>query len=159
MLIRGVLSQATTDKEYKSILKRRLILIGIILILGIITIIFSFLFSFGEDPHLSDFLSGVYCGVGGAVTVGSIINIVKIIHILKDEKKIKLKRIEEQDERNQMIAQKAMNTGGNIVLIITYIGLLVSGIFNIVVFWTLWVVVMVSSAIFAILHLYYNKKL
>ncbi len=103
-------------------------------------------------------INGIYTGVGSGLIVGGFIVLIKMKIILKDEKKLKQKKLEEQDERNQMIKQKAMYSSAYILIILTYLGLMVSGIFNLTVFFTLWVVTMVYLAVFIIMNLYYSKK-
>ena len=128
-------------------------------VLGAITLAFCILFSTGKYAYLSDFLSGVYTGVGVGLIAASLGLIVKTKKLLKDEKKMKEKRIKEQDERNQMIGQKAMFSATVILMILAYIGLMVSGIFNLAVFWTLWIVIMIYMVTFMISSVYYSKRL
>jgi len=159
MLLKAIMSNATTDKDYKKVLKKRISLLCIMIILGVTTIAISFIFSNGKYDYLPDFLSGFYTGIGASLITIGLILIIKIKNILKDEKKLKEKRLEEQDERNQMITQKAMYSAAIILNILGYIGLMISGIFNLAIFWTLWTILILYMAIFAILHVYYSKKL
>lgn len=159
MLLKSIMSNATTDKDYKEVLKKRIYLFSIMIILGITTLVFTFIFSTGSHAYLSSFLSGVYSGIGSASTILGIIFIIKTQKTLKNEKILKEKRLEEQDERNQMITQKAMYSSAIILAIIAYIGLMISGIFNMAVFWTLWSVLIIFMVTFIILQIYYSKKL
>lgn len=159
MLLKAIISNATTDKDYKKVLKKRIYLFYIMMALGTITLALSIIFSTGSYAYLSDFLSGVYSGVGSALIALSVIFIIKTRKILKDEIKLKQKRLEEQDERNQMITQKAIYSAAIILNILVYIGLMIAGIFNLVVFWTLWIVLVVFMLTFIILQVYYRKKL
>jgi tellurite resistance protein TehA-like permease len=159
MLLKAIISNATTDKDYKKVLKKRIYLFYIMMALGTITLALSIIFSTGSHAYLSAFLSGVYSGVGSALIALSVIFIIKTRKILKDEIKLKQKRLEEQDERNQMITQKAIYSAAIILNILVYIGLMIAGIFNLVVFWTLWIVLVVFMLTFIILQVYYRKKL
>ena len=159
MLLKAIICNATTDKDYKKVLKKRMYLFYIMMALGTITLAISFIFSNGKYDYLPDFLSGFYTGIGAALITIGLIFIIKIKNILKDEKKLKEKRLEEQDERNQMITQKAIYSAAIILNILAYIGLMIAGIFNLVVFWTLWIVLVVFLATFVILQVYYSKKL
>jgi len=159
MLLKAIISNATTDKDYKEVLKKRISLLYIVVILGVTTIAISFIFSNGKYDYLPDFLSGFYTGIGAALITIGLIFIIKIKNILKDEKKLKEKRLEEQDERNQMITQKSIYSAAIILNILAYIGLMIAGIFNLVVFWTLWIVLVVFMVTFVILQVYYSKKL
>ncbi|WP_346937883.1 hypothetical protein [uncultured Clostridium sp.] len=159
MFLKVIMSNATTDKDYKEVLKKRISLLYIVIILGVATLAISFIFSTGKYDYLPDFLNGFYTGIGAALITIGLIFIIKIKKILKDEKKLKEKRLEEQDERNQMITQKAIYSAAIILNILAYIGLMIAGIFNLVVFWTLWIVIVVFMVTFVILQVYYSKKL
>ncbi|BCN29140.1 hypothetical protein [Anaeromicropila herbilytica] len=159
MIVKAFLSQVTNDKDYKVVLKKRIGFMYILLFLGLVTLLFGFLFSFGDKPHLSDFLSGVYAGVGTVLIVSAIGLIFRIKRTLKDEVKIKQERIKEQDERNQTIIQKSIYSAGIVSMILMYIALMIAGIFNIVVFWTLWVLVMGNAIVYSVMYLYYSKKM
>jgi uncharacterized membrane protein len=159
MLLKAIISNATTDKDYKNVLKKRMYLFYIMMALGTLAIALSIIFSTGNHAYLSDFLSGAYTGVGSALITLSVIFIIKTRKILKDERQLKQKRLEEQDERNQMITQKSIYSAAIILNILAYIGLMVAGIFSLVVFWTLWIVLIVFMVTFILLHIYYSKKL
>lgn len=159
MFIKAVMSLATTDKDYRKTLKKRICMYYIMILLGVITFTLSIIFSTGSFAYLSDFLSGVYTGTGSALIAIGIVFIIKTKKILKDEGKIKQKRLAEQDERNQMITQRAMYTSSVILIFLAYISLMISGIFNLAVFWTLWVIIAVYMVIFISLLIYFNKKL
>ncbi|HBL06883.1 MAG TPA: hypothetical protein DDZ33_08185 [Clostridium sp.] len=159
MLLKAIISNATTDKDYKKVLKKRISLLYIVIILGVATLAISFIFSVGKYNYLPDFLSGFYTGIGASLITIGLIFIIKIKKLLKDENKLKEKRLEEQDERNQLITQKSLYSAAIILNILAYIGLMISGIFNLAVFWTLWTVLIIFMVIFVILQVYYSKKL
>ncbi len=159
MFIKAVMSLATTDKDFRKTLKKRIYMYYIMILLGAVTLTLSTIFSTGDHAYLSDFLSGVYTGTGSALIAIGIVFIIKTKKILKDEGKIKQKRLAEQDERNQMITQRAMYTSSVILIFLAYISLMISGIFNLAVFWTLWVIIAVYMVIFISLLVYFNKKL
>jgi hypothetical protein len=50
--------------------------------------------------NISAFSKGYFCGLGFSLLAGGAVNIVKIISVLRDEEKLKAKRIKEEDERN-----------------------------------------------------------
>ncbi|ADL50244.1 hypothetical protein [Clostridium cellulovorans] len=154
MILKMLMSQTGTDKDYKEVLKKRIGLCYVVVVLGLSTLGLALFFS----SHLSSFLSGVYTGIGAGLIGAGIALIIKMKRVLKDEKKIKQKRLSEQDERNIMINQKAVQASTIVILVLAYLGLMVSGIFNLIVFWTLWVVVAVFMVVFVIFSFYYNKK-
>ena len=154
MILKMIMSQGITDKDYKEVLKKRVGLCYIIIILGFITLGLDVVFF----SYLSDFLSGVYVGIGAGLIGAGVVLLIKIKKVLKDEKKIKQKRLSEQDERNIMIKQKAAQSSTVVILVLAYLGLMVAGIFNLIVFWTLWVVVAVFMIVFVMFSFYYNRK-
>lgn len=158
MILKVMMSMSATEKDYREILKKRIYLFYTFILLGGITLILSYIFSNGKTAYLSPFLSGLYTGIGVGLFVCGIAFLIKTKKILKDEKKLKEKKLEEQDERNKTIAQKTMSTTGIVLLFSIYLGLIVSGIFNMIVFWTLWVLVMVYFIIFFICYIYYKNK-
>jgi len=159
MLLNTILALTTTDTDYKKVLRKRISLCYVILALGLITLVFTGLFSMGKYDYLPDFLSGFYTGIGFALISISLVTMFKIRNIMKDEKKLKEKKLKEQDERNQLIALKSLYSAGITLIIIAYIALLVSGIFNLVVFWTLFIVIQIYVIAFLIMKVYYSRKL
>ena len=159
MLMKAIVSQAPTDRDYTRVLKNRMKLFGAAAALGVLTDVLAVIFSTGNTAYLPSFLSGVYTGVGAGLIMISILMMLRTREILKDEKKVKEQRLKEQDERNQMIAQKSLYMAGIILIFGIYIALLISGIFNMAVFWTLFIVAMSYMVIFTAISVYYNKKL
>ncbi len=86
MLLKAIISNATTDKDYKKVLKKRISLLYIVIILGVATLAISFIFSVGKYNYLPDFLSGFYTGIGASLITIGLIFIIKIKKLLKDEK-------------------------------------------------------------------------
>lgn len=159
MLVKAIMAQVTSDRDYEKVLKKRMYIFYAYIILGIITDILAFKFSTGDTAYLSSFLSGVYSGTGTGLLVCGVIMLIRTKKILKDEVKLKEKRLQEQDERNRTIMQKSMYTAALILIFLVYLALLISGIFNLVVFWTLWIIAVVYMVIFVLLSFYYNKKM
>lgn len=159
MLLKAIISLATTNKDYRKTLKKRICLYYVMILLGVITLTLSIIFSTGDHAYLSDFLSGVYTGTGSGLIAIGIVFIIRTSKLLKDEVKLKQKMLKERDERNQMITQRAMYTASTIMFFISYIGLLIFGIFNMAVFWTLCIILIVYMVIFISLLVYFDKKI
>lgn len=113
----------------------------------------------GKSKYFSDFLSGVYCGVGAGTVAASILFLIKNKKVLTDGKKLREKRLQEQDERNRLISSKTVSTSSLILIALMYAGLMVSGIFSLTVFWTLWIVLVGFALLITVLYQYYSKKL
>ncbi|MGC4020300.1 MAG: hypothetical protein QM793_14445 [Muricomes sp.] len=159
MLIKALEQGAKTDEEYRekmtSGIKLNFMLGGV----GIITIAVAILWMIqGEGMH-DGFLSGVFAGTGGTILFLAVHNILKIKKLLKDEKLLRAERLKVSDERNHMIAQKSMYWSSIIVIGACYLVMLVSGFFNMAVFWSLWSVVMIYCVVAVVIRKYYEKKL
>lgn len=159
MILKVMMSASTAGKDYREVLKKRNYLFYAFIFLGILTMILSLVFSGGSHNYLSPFLSGLYMGIGTGLTLVGVLFLFKTRKILGDEKKLREKKLAEQDERNITIAQKTMSATGLLLLFVIYLGLIFSGIFSMTVFWTLWILVMVYFVIFVACYFYYKHKL
>lgn len=81
----------------------------------------------------------------------------RIRSLLKDEKKLRMKRLQEYDERNVQLNLKAHNTAGVILIFTGYVIMLVAGFFSMEVFWTVWALVMLYFALFITGRIIYGK--
>ncbi len=88
----------------------------------------------------SDFSEGFYVGLGSALIVTAIIKIIQYIRLLKNKEALKKREIYEEDERNKMIGLKTWSYSGYVMFVLLYVGIIVAGIFNVVVMKTLLVV-------------------
>lgn len=159
MLIKSILStNAKSDQEYRKVIKRRQNLCFIVMLIGITTAGFSFYFSNIKPSFLSDFFSGFYCGCGTGLVIGGILAYIKYRSLLKNEKRLHEKRLAENDERNQMISQKAFFMTSIIMIAILYTALLLSGLLSTILFQTLLSIVLLYFLIFLVTYIYYNKK-
>lgn len=146
---------ANTDEEYREILKRRIKLIPVLMLGGAASIAVSvILMQSGEEK---DFLAGMYMGIGCGLLGASTIQFLWIRSILKDAKKLRMKRLQEYDERNVQLNLKAHNTAGVILIFTGYVIMLVAGFFSMEVFWTVWALVMLYFALFITGRIIYGK--
>ena len=84
-----------------------------------------------------DFMQGFYSGFGcGLIAVGIAI-IVRNMTLLKNEERYKKAEIEYLDERNRFIRSLTFNTTSSIFLVALAFGIVISGMFNSIVFVTL----------------------
>ncbi len=157
MLFRSMWESANSDEEYRKKLKMRKRFIPVIVIAGAASIVVSMvLLQSGEEK---DFLAGVYMGIGCGLLAVSVIRFLKIRSILQDEKKLRMKRLKESDERNIQVTLKAHYTAGVLMIMAGYVTMLVSGFFSMEVFWTVWALVMLYFVLFAVGRLFYEKKM
>ena len=157
MLFKSMWEPAGSDEEYREKLIRRKRFIPVLILAGAAAIAVScVLLRSGEDQA---FLSGLYMGVGGGVLVVSMVWFLKIRSVLRDEKKLRINRLKESDERNSQVTLKAHYTAGVLMIVAGYVTMLVSGFFSMEVFWTVWALVMLYFVLFLAGRLFYNKKM
>ncbi len=146
---------ANTDEEYREILKRRIKFIPVLILGGAASIAVSvILMQSGEEKG---FLAGLYMGIGCGLLGASTIQFLRIRSILRDEKKLRMKRLQEYDERNVQLNLKAHNTAGTLLIVIGYVLMLVAGFFSMEVFWTVWVLVMLYFILFIAVRMIYDR--
>ena len=124
--IKGLLYQcnARTNEEYKAELKKRQRLMGVLLLLGIITLVTMLAFLLLKPETLESYTAGFFCGVGTGLILASLLGIFKIRKTINDEAALKEARLTETDEREQAISAKAIQTTLKIVLLSLYLLLL-----------------------------------
>lgn len=150
---------AVDDQEYAIKLRARRKGSVLSLLLGIATVAAAIFWVQNTISSQMVFLSGLFTGLGSVMIVASIITIVKISRLFKDERKLHQQRLKEGDERIHTIARQAGFVAGTVVILAEYLALLVSGFFNLTVFWTLWAAVIFHSGLIAVLTKYYKKKM
>ncbi|MDQ0359475.1 hypothetical protein [Breznakia pachnodae] len=148
-------------EAYRQSLKKRILLLsiggGIALIVVIVVILNLFEPSTG-DLHYNSFISGFQVGLTGSVTVACFAQAFRYYKISKDEEKLKIEKIKEEDERLQFIDAK---TGGQPILWCAYVFIItgtISAYFNKYVFATLIVCAVFLAIMKIALHTYYSKK-
>ena len=114
-------------------MKRKEIFYVIGFVLGLATcILFSTAYA-NNQMHLTELIKGFYTGMGGGVAGASLILLIRSRRTMKNETKLKQKKIECLDERNQKIQGKAKELSFQIMFITLYIGVIVAGLFSEVV--------------------------
>ena len=157
MWFKSMWEPAKTDEEYREKLRKRKKFTPVLIILGAAAIVVSmYLLQCKEDR---DFVAGLYMGIGCGVLAVSIVWFLKIRSLLKDEKKLRVKRLKESDERNIQVTLKAHYTAGLLLILTGYTVLLVSGFFSMEVFWTVWVTIMLYFALFLAGRFIYEKMM
>ena len=107
--------------DYKKKLKQRLSFGGIYIVLGIMMIVGVFVS--GSDD---DFISAL----GFAIAVVGAARIVQYLRISKNEDSIKKQEINETDERNLSIIQKARSAAFSVYLLVTCTAVIVTSLCN-----------------------------
>ncbi|MCL2341652.1 MAG: hypothetical protein FWC53_00895 [Firmicutes bacterium] len=150
--------------NFKKNLKFSIVLSAIAIILGIISIT---VFSIYNEKMIAEgtigwintsgLIKGFYFGTGiGLIIAGLIIMVQSIIPLINKER-FKEEEIKYNDERNKFIRDKILSISATAMFLIIDIALIISGIYNIVVFMTLLAVFAVFIAILTITTVIVDK--
>jgi len=153
------ITNAKTDEEYRSALKRRNIIYAITAIIGIAAAITSYFVFEKELVEMSDKALGFFCGAGTGITVCSIALIIKNIILIKNDKKIKAARIANSDERTSAIANKAQSAALTVLALAIGGGCLIGGIFYPILIDVFSIAVCIWSLSYLVSYLIYSKKM
>lgn len=151
-------------ENYGQVLKRRReILIGLLfmVVVAIVLTKDTFTDSFNISRDLGnniDFIHGFRLGLFIAFELILTLRIIKIQKAQKNEDLLEAMYITEHDERSAFINAKISNVGFNALLIAIAIATIIAGSFHIVVFYTLFSVLLFAVAIKGICKVYYHKK-
>ncbi len=99
-------------KNYEQGLKRRRMAAAALLAVGIVGIVCYFLLVPGSD--LSEFAQGFYLGGASGITVGALILLARVQHLLKNPEARKKAKIQDTDERERAVIHRAFELAGEI---------------------------------------------
>lgn len=135
------------------------ILFLLILLVGLIAVyLILFLnqdYLLKPSSEIINFHGGALCSFGFLL----ILNILRSIKALKDEKELKKLYIKENDERAIMIMQKTGAVGINICILGFALATIVAGYFNEITFFTLLGATLFVSTIKVLFKIYYHRKI
>lgn len=151
--------KAKTDEEYRKYLISKNRINYLICGVGVITLIVAVVRLFTVAETKEAFTCGVFAGTGGVILAVGGGAIWKAKKLMKDAKKLREERLKTTDERNSVILQKTTYLSSTILLSVCYLALLISCFFNMIVFWTLWGVLMSYFVLAMIIKKYYEKQL
>ena len=113
----------------------------------------------GVPDAINDLAAGYNLGLLIALQVGAIYFITKYNKALKNKAQLKKLYIEKHDERKELIQYKSSALGISIFIFILLLATIISGFYNLVVFYTLLGVCLMILAILVLTKLYFLKKL
>lgn len=131
MRIQGIFCQTTaaTNEEYRKELKARNGWLLFMALCGAGAVIIAGLAESGGAAGIPDYMLGVYCGSGAGIMVASLVLYVRNLRLLKDEVKLKQSRLENYDERNMEIRNKAVLAAIKVLLVVCIVAAMIGGIF------------------------------
>ncbi|MDR0308906.1 MAG: hypothetical protein LBH87_03150 [Coriobacteriales bacterium] len=158
------LTTTTVNKSYRDIPKRRLFYYCFIVLFGIIALALYFIAS---NPQivaslndagipirlLKGFMQGYYLGFGGGFTASGIIIIIWVLVQLFGKKRQAERAIREFDERNRMIRSRSIVLTTSIMISLSAIAIIIAGVFNMTVMFTLITGIIVFLVVYVICHL------
>ena len=100
-----LIKNTTMRSNYDKTLKLRCLYFGAMTLIGLIGFACYFLLVPGSS--LSDHAQGFYLGASTGLTAGGLILLIRTLYVLKNPAAKKKARIEETDERQQLIINKA----------------------------------------------------
>lgn len=148
-------------ENFKIQIKRRILIFSVTVVGAVLLGIYNFFTmihlengSF-EEGTIKGFQFGIIFGIG----LLSVIKMIKLCSIIKDDKKLRILYNTENDERLKAIRAKAGMPILRITSILMLIVAVIAGYFNIVVFYTLIIAALVQLSIGAIVKLYGMKTM
>ena len=161
MSMRGIFCQttATTNEEYRKELKDRNGWLLFMAIGGAGEAAAAALAESGGTLSIPDYMLGVYCGTGAGIMVAAIVFYIINLFLLKDEEKLKKSRLENYDERNQEIRNKALLAAVKILLVVCFVTAMVGGIFYPYLIKMLLFVIYVFLFSYLIANAYYKRRM
>ena len=159
MLVKVLSHALASGVDYEKTLKARRTLSVLGIVLGLVVLVIVNLWKPEADLAFADFLKGVYTGTGIGLMLFSALFWVKVRKLLKDPELQKKTRIQEQDERQTLIAMKTSSSALLILIGLEYFALLLSGMFNATVFFTLLAVLIAVLVVMIGCKLYYSRRI
>ena len=150
-----------TPVDFDKRCKNRIILGGLIAVLGAVAFVLAFVmdlvpaFVLFREPGWSDFVPGFYTGIGGGFLGAGIVTVVKNYRYLKNPDLNRKRKIYETDERNRMLGLRSWAYAGYSMFLFLYIGVIVSGFISV----TAMKVLLAVGGVYAVLLLFFRKML
>lgn len=132
MRIKGIFCgiTATTNEEYRKVLKRRNAWMIALVIVGVLIAAAALVSENSGEAALPEYILGVYCGFGTGLALAGIILFVRNLILMKNEDKLKQSRVENSDERLKEIAGKAAMTAIKVMILVGTASGLIAGIYE-----------------------------
>ncbi len=149
-----------TDEDYLKVLRRRQRFYIGMLVLGLMTSAITGLAELFELHYImSPRQFGFYCGVGGGLTGGAVVFLLRNHQAMRDPQKLREARIKATDERTLDISRRALAAAGYALLIAVYLACLIGGLFYPELLMILAGLACVFLATYVISFFIYNKMM
>lgn len=151
-------TKAKTNEEFRKELKRKNIMLGILAVLGLLTLGTAF-WAHRYQVFVAEHTLGFYTGAGTGILVGTLFLLFRNIYIAKDETRLKNERLKNSDERIQEITMRAFRTASAAMLIAAYLICLIGGLFEPVLYKVLGMLAAVLMIGYIISYHYLNTRM
>lgn len=158
---KGIFCQtaATTNEEYRKELKKKNQWMAFLALAGAAIAVIALLVEERGADAFSDYMLGVYCGAGTGIFVACLILIVRNLLLLKNEEKLKQSRLENYDERNVEIRNKAVLAAVKVMLVLCLVVELIGGIFYPYLIKVMLLIIYAFLLSYLAANAYYRKKM
>ncbi len=120
---------ASTNEEFKKVIKSRMMRMLFLFGIGCLTIAVSYWAKDNQKVNLSDHMLGIYSGVGTGLAFGAAILWIRNFMVLRDDAKLKQSRLVSSDERIHEISMRAFRVAGYVLVVALYAAGLIGGLF------------------------------
>ena len=154
--------------SFKKVLKVKIWVSALIILIGLKCLLLVLLNQVGDLQSLTSkfgvnlvnlsFMQGFYTGFGCALIVAGIAMIIRNVVLLKNDEKFKKAEIDYIDERNRFIKSVTFNTTSYIFLVALAFAVVISGMFNSIVFVTLLGTLFVYLILLLTTYMIYKSK-
>lgn len=161
MKIKGLFcgTTATTNEEYKKVLKRRNIWKLVLVLAGILISGTAFYAEQMQKTALSEEVLGLYTGFGVGLALAGIILLIKTMILMGNEEKLKQDRLENADERLNEIRSKSAQVSLMVMLLVIITGGMICSIFEPILIKAMIFLVDVFAFSYIAAFSYYKKKM
>lgn len=159
MYLFGMGKAAATNEEYKAVVKQKMAFMGGVTVLGLCTLAFAVAAQLGTFITLSDYMNGVYTGIGTAFVVAGMVLLIRNYRLLHDEEKLKKERLKNTDERNLMIYGKALQYAGVATFFCAYLAMLIAGVYSEIVFHCFYGIVLLFTLLYLMIVVVLHKRM
>ena len=147
----------SSDDFEKSLRRRRLFALGMLLV-GI-TGFLCFLFLVNGNEDIPSFIQGFYMGAATGISLGSVVLLIRSTYLLRHPGALKKARIKETDEREKQITNDAFRLAGAVTFFTVAAALFVVLPFSFAAFYALLAVMALYSIVVLIAGFVLAKQL
>lgn len=150
---------AKTNEEYKKVVKKRMWLMGSLILVGIILALTAYVAFHSGVSAISDHTLGIYSGAGSGMSAAGVFFLIRDFLLLKNEAKLKQQRLEQSDERLTQIRDLALKPALFTMLATLITACLIGSIFYPVLIYILLITIWPFLIVYVIATRYYSRKM